>query len=429
VKKKILWMLLSFLLVASLVLSSCAKEEVVGEEEEEEEEPVGEQEEEEEEPVAGEPQYGGMVSNYLWGGEPGGADHVVDDWPSIAYTGPVIEHLLMGDFETYGPRGTGEYSFGFGGWSRDVCTRGSIAESWEITPDRDKLIFHIRPGIMWAAYGLEHVMEPRELTAEDVAWSLNRSIDGPMMGGGMRAENGGWIGSLYVLDDMVVVEAAEDKFVPSLIGLQHLTGGWATGIYAPEVVAAGASDWNNLVGTGPFMFKECIAGSYISFTRNPHYWDTTTINGVEYEIPFIDELVYPVIPDESTLVAALRTGALDVWYSVPVVYGDTLTQTSPELLQQYSRFLRTYLLALRTDRPPFDNLEVRRAMMMAIDMEAFSRATHVPPYIPEWPVGYSHSCHINNGGVSSYDYFTTRKAIGVTGISQYLPCLRRVVVI
>jgi peptide/nickel transport system substrate-binding protein len=386
VKKKIIWLLLSWLVVAALVLTSCAKEEVVEEEEEEEEEEeavVEEEEEEEVVPPVGKPIYGGKVIHYLWGGEPTKADHAVDGWPAMMYTGPVIEHLIRGDFEKYGPRGTGEHSFGADWWPVEY-NRGCVAESWEITPDRDKLIFHIRPGIIWAAYGKEHVMEPRELTAEDVAWSLNRAIDGPQMAGWPKVEAGGWIDAIYAEDDTVVVETS--TFVPSMIELRHLTGGWTTGIYAPEVVAAGASDWDNLVGTGPFMFKEYVTGSYISYTRNPHYWDTTTINGVEYEIPFIDELVYPVIPDESTLISALRTGVIDVWFSIPVLYGDTLAQTSPELIQSYSSFMRTQAIAMRCDRPPFDKLEVRRAMMIALDQRAFARATHVPFYIPDWPV-------------------------------------------
>jgi len=386
--RKILWMLLSFLLVAALVLASCAKEEVVVEEEEEEEEGVVEEEEEEEEveevvvPPVGEPIYGGTVIHFLWDATAPSADHAVGGWPDMQNTSPVIEFLIMGDAEKYGARGTGEYSFVTDSTPVEY-SKGAIAESWEITPERDKLIFHIRPGIIWAAYGKEHVMEPRELTAEDVAWSLNRGIDSPMMGGWMRTENGGWIDSIYDEDDTVVVETS--KFVPLSIDWRPLAHGWAMGIYAPEVVAAGASDWDNLVGTGPFMLKEHVAGSHISYARNPHYWDTTTINGKEYPIPFIDELLYAQVVDESTRVAALRTGVMDVWYTVPLVYGDTLARINPELIQQYWSMESMECLVMRTDRPPFDNHEVRRAMMIALDLPAISRARYGEWVLRGWP--------------------------------------------
>jgi len=379
-KKSITWLIFSFLLVIALVLSSCG--------------PAAEgEQEEEEEPAVGEPIYGGKVIHYLWGGEPRGADHVVDGWPSIMYSIPVIEHLIRPDFEKYGVRGTGEYPFRYMvDWKPPYkyCV-GAIAESWEITPDRDKLIFPIRKGIIWAAYGKEHVMEPRKLTAEDVAWSLNRAIDGPNMGGSMRTENGGWIDSIYAFDDTVVFEAAEGKFVPRLTDLQmrNLVCGWATGIYAPEVVEAGASDWDNLVGTGPFMFKDYVAGSYISYARNPHYHHKTLVNGVEYEIPFIDELVYPIIPDESTQIAALRTGVIDIHFTVSPEYRDTLAQTSPELVPQTYTFDRILAIPLRTDRPPFDNPEVRRAMMIALNLPAISRARWGFWDIWGWPVDAS----------------------------------------
>lgn len=397
-KKGISWILLSFLLVAALVLASCGEAEP-GEQEEEEEEPVGEQEEEEEEeeePVGeqeeeeeaavGEPQYGGTVYQFLWSSEPGQADQTKSSWPAMQFCGPVLEFLLKGDAEKYGARGTDEFPFTEDDIPVEYST-GAVAESWEITPDRDKLIFHIRPGIIWAAYGKEHVMEPRELTAEDVAWSLNRAIDGNTRGSGaLRTEKGGWIDSIYALDDTVIFETS--KFVPFSIDWRNLANGSGVGIYAPETVEAGVDDWNNLVGTGPFMFKERVVGSHVSYERNPNYWDTTTINGVVYDdIPFIDEFVYVGVPDFSTRIAALRTGKLDVFYTVPMDYVDTISQTNPEIIQEAWSMSRLDAISLRCDRPPFDNHEVRRAMMIALDLKAIARAVVGFSDIWGWPAG------------------------------------------
>jgi len=205
-------------------------------------------------------------------------------WPTHMFMTPILEFLIQGDFEKYGPRGTGEFSFQL---ERDIpeqFCKGVVAESWEVTAD--KIVFHIRPGIYWAAYGKEDVMESRELTPGDVAWSLNRCFDNT--GAGARwTKNGGWIDSIYAEGNDVIVET--DGFnVNWLYEIGHASN---TAIYAPEVVDADASDWNNLVGTGPFMFKEYVMGSHMGYVRNPNYWDTTTVNGKEYEVPFVDELI------------------------------------------------------------------------------------------------------------------------------------------
>ena len=148
--RKILWMLLSFLLVAALVLSSCAKEEVVEEpgEEEEEEEVVEEEEEEEEEeePAVGVPQRGGtftyIIFHYNTTGNPDPANWT---WPGVPFGTPVLERFRKADIERYGVRGTGEFSFPYDKMAPLKYFRGALAEGWEVTPD--KIVFHIRPGV------------------------------------------------------------------------------------------------------------------------------------------------------------------------------------------------------------------------------------------------------------------------------------------
>ena len=226
--KKILWCWLSLLLVAALVLASCGpKEEGVEKVEKKEG-----------------PQYGGTITHYLWGGEAANADQTTSLWPSQMYDSPVIEFLMVGDFAKYGPRGTGEFGFLLEGRTPENFLKGAVAESWEVSPDR--IVFTIRKGVYWAAEGKEHVMARRELTADDVAFSLNRSLDSVGQGNGFyRTENGGFIDSIYAEGNTVVIETSSYN----ADWLWVLGLGWANAIFAPEVVDAGAADWDNLVGT------------------------------------------------------------------------------------------------------------------------------------------------------------------------------------
>nr|MQY69283.1 hypothetical protein [Bacillota bacterium] len=283
------------------------------------------------------------------------------------YTALVLDSLIRGDFEKYGPRGTNEHAFTSLGDPPPEFLTGALAESWEVTPDR--IVFHLRQGVDWYAVGKEHVMESREFIADDIIWSLlgEGSIEG--VHGPMMTEHGGFVDNFYAEDKytLVVETSRFDANWPLQFGLNSV-------IYPHEMGAAGAADWNNLVGTGPFVFKEIVQGSQVTFERNPTFWGTATINGVEYPIPFVDELIYPAIADESVRVAALRTAKIDVYFNMKVKYEETLAQTNPELMKKLVFPPDTAFIALTVHREPFSIKEVRQAMQVALDLEAINKA-------------------------------------------------------
>lgn len=150
-----------------------------------------------------------------------------------------------------------------------------------------------------------------------------------------------------------------------------------TNIVAPEMVdeEGDCEDWTMHIGTGPFIITDYIVGSSVTYAKNPYYWQKTTIAGTEYQMPFYDEMVWPIIPDESTLLAALRTGQLDYAFSINAKYIPTLEQTNPELAKyRQVQCGSGVVLAMRTDLPPFDNKQVRRALSMALDRVALGDA-------------------------------------------------------
>ncbi|GAG95395.1 unnamed protein product, partial [marine sediment metagenome] len=145
----------------------------------------------------------------------------------------------------------------------------------------------------------------------------------------------------------------------------------------PELIVAGAGIWENQVATGPFMFEEYVIGSHMSFVRNPNYWGKTTVNGVEYQMPFVDRLVRPIIPDESTQIAALQTGALDLGRLTGIKYWDMLDRVAPEMEQLSFPSGAGTRIYLRCDEPPFDDVNVRRAVAVGTDLMEFKAAAMV----------------------------------------------------
>ncbi|MEK0326928.1 MAG: ABC transporter substrate-binding protein, partial [Nitrosopumilus sp.] len=89
--------------------------------------------------------------------------------------------------------------------------------------------------------------------------------------------------------------------------------------------------WEDQVGTGPFMFEEYVVGSHMTYLRNPIWWQTATIDGVEYKLPFVDKVIIPIMPDIATQIAAIRTAKLDWIEYVAAPYWESLISTAPSL--------------------------------------------------------------------------------------------------
>lgn len=341
----------------------------------------------------GEPQYGGTLTIARGFGEAPTADMAQSMWPTVYYTNPVIDFLIIGDFEKYDARGTNEFPFWVLYTTPEEYCRGLLAESWEVTAD--KIVFHIRPGVFWAAKGKEHVMESREYTAYDTEYSLNRFMESPA-GQGMLASASDWIKRIYAQDKYTCV--VETNYFNARWKWTISTG-WGNGQYARESVEAGLSDWNNLVGTGPWLLKEYVLGSAFIYEKNPIFWDKTVIDGKEYKIPFIDEVHYPIITDESTRMAALRTGKLDYMTWVSPEYEETLAKSSPELVSMPFVGYHMNFIALRMNDvigegddeilKPTEILgkkDVRRALMMGLDRQTIMEATVIEGDIYGWPI-------------------------------------------
>jgi peptide/nickel transport system substrate-binding protein len=326
------------------------------------------------------PQYGGTFTIYNWNREdppiPDIADgqHMPTQWLS-----PIQEQPVMGDFLKFGPRGTNEYDFYLSSYVPTKYMTGWILESWEI--EFDKYTWHVRPGIYWAPNEQQSAWMPaRELTAQDVVEDLLYFREAP--GGKFFKERSGEIRVTGEYD----LEIEITQYNPALFRVIAYED--RALISPPEMLEAGADKWENQVGTGPWMFKEYVKGSHMSYSKNPNWWMTTTIDGVVYDdIPFADEMVAPIIPDESTQIAALRTGKLDIFINrggVSPQYWDTLAQTSPELKSKKVRAGNGTVLVLNCTQPPFDDMAVRRAVMVGTDLEAFAELQGAGPVPKHW---------------------------------------------
>jgi len=330
------------------------------------------------------PQYGGSLEV--------GTVHVTinaiswdqGDWPWKFNhdAGPVYESLMEADLNQSIGRG-GKYAFTAFGFLPSDAIRGELAESWEWeTPMR--LVFHLRKGIMYP--DKPGVMASREFTADDVIYAQHRMAVSPKQ-----------VGDLY---DFIDKTTARDKYTV-VYDLKEYVADWdlrlgygfTVAIQPKEIVDAGASDWKNANGTGPFRLTNYISGNSHVYEKNPIYWGKDTVGGTEYKLPFVDKVTYRIIKDQATQITALRSGQLDILENISWENVDSLKKSSPDL--KWSRVLGSpRIFSMRVDTKPFDDIRVRKALNFAVDKEAVVKSFYGGnaemfgfPMHPDW-TGY-----------------------------------------
>jgi len=304
-----------------------------------------------------------------------------------AHVGPYIENLSDGDIDTFGPRGNG--AFDFAGYENavDDYMKGQLLEDWEVITEPLSFIFHVRPGIYWTGKTVNPgVMEKREFTAYDIESAMQRFQNNDRVG--VRI---GWVDTITATDKYTV-EITMHEFHAAWMYLTCF--GYVSKKLSPETVEAGPSDWRNHCGTGPFILTDYTAGTALTFERNPDYWGTTTIDGKEYQLPFVDKWIVPIIIDESTRMAALRTGQLDVVSRARLRFRDSLKSTCPDLNQLAGMHSSPYEIYCHFDDTetgtwPFTDLKVRRALSMAIDRESLIKSVFTEGVIHNYPIYYN----------------------------------------
>ena len=320
------------------------------------------------------PVYGGTITYpYVFDAE---TTDPLKSWVNAGYhIASVNERLAWGDW------GTDRDVYDFrDSYVPDFAITGSLAESWE-TPDPLTYIFHIRSEVHYALdpdSEASRLVNGRELTADDVAYNWQRNnaqgdfTERPQIAS--KAFDLPWESIEATDQNTVVMKMTE----PSLIALRTILIDAMQWILPPEVIEkyGNYEDWTNVVGTGPLILTDYVEGVSITWKKNPDYWRYDE-KYPENRLPYIDEMRALHIEEEATRISALRTGKVDIINSqgthirnLDVVR--SLQRTNPDI-QVSSNFLRsdaTFSVNIR--KPPFDDIRVRHAMQMALDLETIN---------------------------------------------------------
>lgn len=236
----------------------------------------------------------------------------------------------------------------------DLVPHPHLATGWEVAEDGLSITFHLREGVRW------HDGQP--FTSADVAFSLMEIIRNHHPRGRNTFKG---LEAVETPDELTAVLRLA-KPAPALMAA---LAGWETPIL-PRHVYEGTDYPTNPantapVGTGPYKFAEWQPGSHIIMTRNEDYWKPGK--------PHIERLVVRYYSDPGARTAAFETGELQLGGDGPIPLNDVKRfQTDPRFtVELRGTELNNSLdiLQLNLREGPLSHVEVRRALLHALDRE------------------------------------------------------------
>jgi peptide/nickel transport system substrate-binding protein len=253
-----------------------------------------------------------------------------------------------------------------------------LAREWSWSPDRKQLTFRLDPAVKW------HDGVPT--TARDAQWTLEAARD-PDVGYPRQSELRELVRVTAPDDSTLVLDwsVPQDRFPDVLTDLAIVPAHLLDTVPRDRLRQAG---WNeHPVGNGPFRFVRHDPNRRWVFERNPDF--PASLGGP----PHIDRLVIAVVDEPMTKLAALVGGELD-FAGIQPGHAPWVRKHADLAVVDYP-LLFTYVIALNTRKPPFDQLAVRQRLASAIDRQeivdgyayGFATAAFAPfaPFAPLAP--------------------------------------------
>ena len=285
-----------------------------------------------------------------WTAEPGGVNYLIQ--PNSQVSNEVIFRLFLRlaeeqpDFEKHPP-----------------TFKPELAASWDWSPDRKTLTFHLRDGVVWS--------DGVPVTSEDVRWTWQAQRDPAVAWD--NSESKQWITDVEAVDPRTVrfhfsrvyakqfLDANEGSILP-----KHA---WEK---LPQAEWRHNADWfrQHLVVDGPFTISSWEPQQQIVLQRNPRYY--------EPGLPRLERAVMRQVPDASTAFTQLLNGELDFFPQIAPA-DVPRAQASPRL-QVVSYWTNLFVgIAWNNENPLFRDPEVRRALTLATDRQTIVQ-TLLGPY-------------------------------------------------
>lgn len=267
--------------------------------------------------------------------------------------------------------------------------RPGLAESYEISEDGTTFTFKLRKGVKFH--------NGREMTAEDVKYSLDRvttpATQSPGAGffGSIKGYDAMADGSATSLEGVTVVDPYTVKIElsrPDATFLHVMALNFASVVPKEAVDEFGADFGKHPVGTGAFKLADWTIGQKLVFEKNADYWRPG--------VPYLDSITFEVGQEPIVALLRLQKGEVDVPGDgiPPAKFNEVMGNPDEAKQVVVGGQLHTGYITLNVEMAPFDKVEVRQAINMAINKDRIvqminGRATPATQPLPPSMPGYT----------------------------------------
>jgi peptide/nickel transport system substrate-binding protein len=273
----------------------------------------------------------------------------------------------------------------------DLEMEPALATEWETSDDGLTWTFQLREGVTFH--------DGTEFDADDVVASLERIRD--------EGQNA------FRLEPVDTIEATGDLEVtiglnreaPNLLAQLGAFKGMAI-VSADDIEGGDLNESPN--GTGPFAVEGQTGGDSISLTAFDDYWGE--------EGPFLDGVEFRVIPEDTVKLTNLETGEVDWIDTVPPQNVEGL-EGGDDLVVESTPSNDYWYLAFNQDREPFGDVEVRRAIRQALDIEQITEAVRFDAATPNQTAIPSSSIWYHEYAPFETDVDAAQQALDDAGVS------------
>lgn len=225
-----------------------------------------------------------------------------------------------------------------------------LASKWE-QPDDLTTVFTLRQGVKW------HNVAPtngRTLTSEEVRQAMEAYRSNA--GSAFKAD---WepVERIEAPDGQTIRLVTKAPYAPLLN--TAIGGHYGARIFPMELLQADKLK-TDAVGTGPFIRDSYLAGDRAVYKRNPEYFRSG--------LPYLDELVLQVIPDESSNTAAFQAEQTDAT-ALTCDAAEQVAKAKPKTVQ-FEEWDQGGFISLNGSKPPFNDKRVRQALSMGFNRPA-----------------------------------------------------------
>jgi len=224
----------------------------------------------------------------------------------------------------------------------------SVAKNWESNDEATVWTFELREGITFH--------DGKEMTSEDVKFTYDRLRDPDI--GAATVDMYSNIVDITAPDNYTVIFELEEPNVDFLLDLAD---------YHALIMDTDNPDFNtNFNGTGPFMVERYEPEDRITFSRNPDYWMEDEGGN---QLPYLDGMEFIFLSDSSAQIEALRGGQVDYLIYLSAEFVPMLEEDENTVVYE-APSNTAWVIRMRSDRPPADDVRVRQAFKAATDRSA-----------------------------------------------------------